>query len=187
MDNNGKSKYHAAEQFCAAAEREYEYELGRNSSLDNKISMTLAFCGVVFAFLLNYLDFSTLCSPSNLPHVCTTSLCAECSIRIICIILQLLCLVAFAICIGMLFSIVNPKQYCRLDPDFLLQETLPEWEPCQAYMYLGVRYKEISDFNYHVNEKRSKRYGLAIIFLVSSTVLFILNETIKTNFLSITR
>ena len=39
-------RYTAAEQFSEASKREYEYELNRNTNLDNKVSITLAFCGV---------------------------------------------------------------------------------------------------------------------------------------------
>lgn len=118
MDNNNeKTKYHAAEQFCAAAEKEYEYERSRNATLDNKINMTLAFCGVVFAFLLDYLDIQSLVGDS---HTCTTSPCLECSLRFVCIISRVLCVVLFAVCIYKLFLALKPRTYHYLDTNYLL-------------------------------------------------------------------
>lgn len=69
--------YKSSEQFCNAAKTEYEYELGRNSNLDNKVSITLAFCGVVLLFLIKYLDIRSL-------WVVETQLeCCQCILRFI--------------------------------------------------------------------------------------------------------
>lgn len=47
MDENSK-KYIGLESCYDLAKMEYERELERNEKLDNKISMTLTFCGVLF-------------------------------------------------------------------------------------------------------------------------------------------
>ena len=169
-------EYKASEQFYNAAKSEYDYELNRNAALDNKVSMTLAFCGVVLLFLIGYLDIRSLWS-IDLPHQCW-----ECILRFICSSLQIACVSSFAVCIIKLFGILSPRTYCRLDPNYLLNETLPEWEELKAYMYLGVKYSEIAAFNRRVNEDRTHKYGKAIKWLLFAILFCILSEIIKKNF-----
>lgn len=171
-------EYKASEQFYTVAKDEYDYELNRNTTLDNKVSMTLAFCGVVLLFLINYLDINSIWSNLTVPHECW-----ECILRFLCSTFQIVCMVSFAVCIVKLFYILKPKTYCRIDPNYLLSETLPEWEPKQAYMYLGKKYTEISAFNRGVNEERSKKYSTAIKWLLLAILFCILSEIIKQNFL----
>ena len=170
-------EYNASEQFYHASKDEYDYELSRNTTLDNKVSMTLAFCGVVLLFLISYLDIRSLWNLTY-PHQCW-----ECILRFVCSVLQIVCLAFFAVCIIKLFSILRPKTYCRLDPNYLLRETLPEWQSKQAYMYLGVKYAEFTEFNRAVNEARSREYSRAIRWLLLSILCCAANELIKYNFL----
>lgn len=170
-------EYKASEQFYNAAKDEYDYELNRNATLDNKVSMTLAFCGVVLLFLINYLDMRSLWSLTE-PHQCW-----ECILRFMCSVFQIACLSSFSVCIIKLFSILTPKTYCRLDPNYLLNETLPEWETKQAYMYLGKKYAEFTTFNRAVNEERSKKYSKAIKWLLFAILFCVLSEIVKNNFL----
>lgn len=170
-------EYKASEQFYNVAKSEYDYELNRNATLDNKVSTTLAFCGVVLLFMIDYLNIRSLWN-INLPHQCW-----ECILRFMCSLLQISCVSSFAVCIIKLFGILTPRTYCRLDPNYLLNETLPEWEERKAYMYLGVKYSEIAAFNRHVNEDRIKKYGKAIKWLLFAILFCILSEIIKNNFL----
>lgn len=172
-----EASYSAAEQFYSAAKAEYEYESNRNSTLDNKVSMTLAFCGVVFLFLISYLDILTIWE-SNVAHNCW-----QCILRFISTMLQIACLSCFIVCIIRLFRILEPKTYCRLDSNYLLTETLPEWKTNQAYMYLGKKYAEITAFNRNVNETRSKEYSCSIKWLLFAMLFCVINEIVKFNFL----
>ena len=142
-------RYTAAEQFSEASKREYEYELNRNTNLDNKVSITLAFCIIRFV--------STL--------------------------LQIGCLVVFLISIVKLFGVLKPREYCRLDTNFLLKETLPEWSMQQAQMYIGKRYTEIATYNHGINESRSKKYSQAVFLLSIAVILCLINEFVKYNFM----
>lgn len=170
-------EYKASEQFYNVAKSEYDYELNRNATLDNKVSMTLAFCGVVLLFLLVYLNIRVLWD-SNLPHQCW-----DCILRFICSLFHVACVSCFAVCIIKLFGILTPTTYCRLDPFFILNETLPEWDKDKAYMYLGVKYSEIAAFNRRVNEDRTYKYGKAIKWLLSAFLFCVLSEIVKNNFL----
>ena len=177
---NKKTKYHAAEQFCAAAEKEYEYERSRNATLDNKINMTLAFCGVVFAFLLDYLDIQSLVGDS---HTCTTSPCLECSLRFVCIISRVLCVVLFAVCIYKLFLALKPRTYHYLDTNYLLDKKIDEVEPLQAYMYIGSKYTELTNLNCKANEERAGLYLKSIYCLLGSIAFCAISQAIEVNFL----
>lgn len=169
-------EYKAGEQFCNAAKAEYDYELGRISTLDNKVSMTLAFCSVILLFLLNYLDLQSIWETSE------QFSCSQCILRFLSTVSQICCLIFFGVAVVRLFRILKPKVYCRLDPYYILNETLPEWEKEQAYMYLGVKYAEFTAFNTSVNEKRSKEYSISIKWLLLSILCCISNEAIKLNF-----
>lgn len=169
--------YRASEQFCCAAKDEYDYESGRNSTLDNKVSMTLAFCGVVFLFFANYLDILTLWKED------TAYNCWRCILKFISSSLQVVCLGCFTVCIVKLFRILKPKTYCRLDANYLLTETLPEWDKEQAYMYLGKKYAEFAAFNRNVNETRSKEYSRSIKWLLFAMLFCVINEIVKFNLL----
>lgn len=170
-------EYKASEQFYNAAKDEYDYEAGRNSTLDNKVSITLAFCGIVFLFLVSYLDIRSIWTTD------VQLICYQCIFRFVSSLLQLACLGCFTVCIITLFQILRPKTYCRMDSNFLLNETLPEWRPEQAYMYLGKKYTEFTAFNRQVNEDRSKNYSQAIKWLLWAVFLCGFNEVIKLNFI----
>lgn len=181
MDNNeGEIRYRAAEQFCAAAEKEYEYERARNANLDNKINMTLAFCGVIFAFLFEYLDFRVLFAAS---HTCAIAPCYECVLRFICILSRALCLVCFARCIYILFRAVSPRTYFAIDTNDLLDYKINELDQNQAYMYLGYKYTEITNENHKENEKRAACYGKSVNWLLFSISFCALSQMIEVNFL----
>lgn len=172
-------EYTSAEQFCEAAKTEYEYELGRNTSFDNKVSITLAFCGVVLLFLINYLDLRSLLFWGS----GATMMWWEYMTSILCFLLQIGCLVFFVLCIIKLFKVLRPRIYYRLDTEYLLDETLPEWTKEQSYMYLGRRYSEFAASNNIVNETRLKEYTSSIKWLLLSVLLCLINEIIKFNFL----
>ena len=157
--------YSASEQFYNAAKDEYDYESGRNSILDNKISMTLA------------LDILSIWKTDEI-HSCW-----RCIFKFISSLLQIACLGCFTVCIIRLFRILKPKTYCRLDANFLLTETLPEWEEKQAYMYLGKKYAEFTAFNRNVNETRSKEYSCSIKWLLFAMLFCVINEILKFNIL----
>lgn len=170
-------EYNASEQFYNVAKDEYDYEAGRNAVLDNKVSMTLAFCGVLFLFLVNYLDIRSIWQTDE------QLVCYQCILRFISSLLQVACLAFFTVSIVKLFLILRPKTYCRLDLNFILKDTLPEWDPKQAYMYLGKRYTEFATFNRQVNERRSKSYRWSILWLLCAVLSCVLNEIITFNFL----
>lgn len=170
-------EYNAAEQFCSAAKAEYDYELNRNANLDNKVSMTLAFCGVVLLFLINYLDVVSIWETEG------ELSCPQCILRFISSASQITCLAFFGVCIVKLFRMLKPKVYCRLDPEYLLSETLPEWTAQQANMYIGKKYSEFTAFNRIVNESRSKEYSNSIRWLLLSILLCVINEILKFNFI----
>lgn len=165
------AKYNSSEQFCDAAKTEYEYERGRNANLDNKVSMTLTFCGVVLLYLINnYLNFRFLWNLDN-------------NLKYLCVLFQFGCLLFFCICIFKLFRVLKPREYIRLDTDFLLKDKVPEWENEQSYMYLGIRYSQFAVINNKVNEKRSKDFGCSVKWLLLAILLFMSNEAIQLNFL----
>lgn len=170
-------RYTAAEQFSEASKREYEYELNRNTNLDNKVSITLAFCGVILLYLMKYLDIRSIWVPN--PSVS----CCLCIIRFVSTLLQIGCLVVFLISIVKLFGVLKPREYCRLDTNFLLKETLPEWSMQQAQMYIGKRYTEIATYNHGLNESRSKKYSQAVFLLSIAVILCLINEFVKYNFM----
>lgn len=172
-----KSVYRASEQFYNAAKAEYDYESNRNSTLDNKVSMTLAFCGVVFLLLIGYLDILAIWKTGEVNR------CWQCIFKFLSSTLQIVCLACFAVCVIKLFLILRPKTYCRLDANFLIKETLPEWEEKQAYMYLGVRYTKFTEFNRNVNEARSKEYSCSVKWLLFAMLFCVINEIIKFNIL----
>ncbi len=167
-------EYKSSEQFCNAAKTEYENEFERNTSLDGKVSMTLAFCGAVLFFLIKdreYLDIRSLWRSDALMIF-----------RCLCVLFQFVCLILFGICIFKLFRILMPRTYFRLDTEILLTETLPEWDPKQSYMYLGARYSKLAGENHNANEDRSKIFKDSLKFLLIALLIFCFNEVIKLNF-----
>lgn len=168
-------EYKSSEQFCNAAKTEYEYEFGRNASLDNKVSMTLAFCGAVLIFLIDdrgYLDIRSLWSSDALIIF-----------RCLCILFQLGCLALFGLCIFKLFGVLRPREYRRLVLTDLLDKSVPEWKPEQAYMYLGGRYLQLVEKSRSVNNARSEKFGNSIKWLLIAILLCFFNEVIKLNIL----
>lgn len=89
----------------------------------------------------------------------------------------------FLISIVKLFGVLKPREYCRLDTNFLLKETLPEWSMQQAQMYIGKRYTEIATYNHGINESRSKKYSQAVFLLSIAVILCLINEFVKYNFM----
>jgi len=174
-----KYKYKSSEQYCDAAKTEYEYELNRNTKLDNKVSITLAFCGVVLLLFIDYLDVRSLWEVEAQSQM----QCWECILRFLCSVFQIACLAFFGVFIIKLIIILKPRLYLRLDTENLLIEALHEWDNDQAYMYLGIKYSEFAVYNNSVNETRSEEYRKSMKWIAIAAILYFLNEIVKRNFI----
>lgn len=168
-------KYSGSEQYYNAAKVEYDYEIGRNSALDSKVSIAFAFCGGVVLFLINYLDIVSIWNNYTVQSR------IQCVLRVVSTILQIGCLICFLICVVKLFLILKPKQYYRLDLDNLLEQGITEWEPEQANMYIGKKYADVAAHNRAVNNSRANKYDCAVNLLFAAVILCAFNEFIKLN------
>ena len=169
--------YKSAKEFCDIAKQEYEYEIERISKLDNKISITLGFCGGAFLFLLGYINIRSLWNFN------TQLMCVECILRFICTLLQIGCLSFFIVSIILLFKILRPRIYFRFDPNYLLKEETYELDNNQANMFIGVKYSEYAIYNSEINDIRSNEYSNSLKWLLAAIILCFVNEIIKKNFI----
>ncbi|MEG1317331.1 MAG: hypothetical protein RSC86_08140, partial [Oscillospiraceae bacterium] len=56
MDAENQKAYASAQLCFNIIKTEYDYELNRMSKLDNKINITLTFCGVLFLYVIKFFD-----------------------------------------------------------------------------------------------------------------------------------
>lgn len=160
------------------SQKEYEAELERSSKLDNKVGITLAFLGVFSTYIIKFFDFSVIVKAQTVPcsylHI----------LKITCIILQILIIIAYAVTIGLLLYTARATNYLHFDCEYFIDKKqlylstdMSSLEIKVAMRYMGAIIK-----NNETNDSRAKRFNRAVIMLGILILLCIIAETLQINF-----
>lgn len=177
MSNN----YPSSEAAFKIIQNEYEYELNRSTKLDNKISITLTFCGVLFLFILRYLDIWSLIeiiqNSSTGRGLPLTS--------VACIIGQVVIVVLFLRAILKLFFLLKTSTYLHVNCDVIFDKNLAKESPEVLQMYMAAKYLAATNENNKTNENRSSQYASALPNLVGVIIACTVVELLKINILGL--
>lgn len=176
-----QKNYPSADVSFDVVQREYEQELNRSLKLDNKINITLTFCGVVFLFVIKYLDFTSIFEASAV----AMNTCQMCFIKAIVAFIQVAVIVLFLYAIIKLISLLHPKGYLHFNCDEIFDKKLMIENEENSKFYILTRYWAATVKNNETNEQRSEIYNKAITSLKTMVILCVVAEFIKMNFLGL--
>ena len=158
---------------------EYIRELERNSKTDSKISIVLAFSGLLVLYLINFLDFNPLFSTSN-------SFLSEKKLylfQVLCSILQVSMLIVYLLSLYLLIKCLRTRNYRLIATLDLIDEKLLNESDETIKTYMAVKMQDAIDHNCEINNQRNRQYNRAILYLVSTIVLLLLCQIIRLNIL----
>lgn len=181
MTENNQIEYPSAEISFNVVQQEYQYELNRSIKLDNKINMTITFCGVIFLFIIKYLDLTSIFNALNKQ----THECALCFIKMICCTGQIAAVGLFIYSIITLIKLLKNRGYLHFNCDEIFDNGLMKEKDEITRYYISTKYLAATSFNNMTNEKRSKEYDKVVFSLIMLLIICIVVETLKCNFLGI--
>lgn len=180
-DSNEEVKYPGAESCYEIVRFEYESELGRNSKLDNKISITLTFCGIFFLFLVKYINLLELFDVD----IKTLNERLLCFIVTLCAIFQILIIILFICTVWKLVNLLKTREYKQFDSTVLVSEKMVKKNKDIVQYYVLSKYIQIININNRINEERINDYNKVNKFLIVIVVLLVLVEILRINFLGL--
>lgn len=173
--------YPSAEIAINVAKLEYEYELNRSIKLDNKINITITFCGVIFLFIIKYLDLTAIINASSSWIDC----CLFCLIKIFCCIGYILAVFYFLHAVIKLINLLKTSTYLHFNCDEIFNLKLIEEKEDVTNYYISTQYLAATSKNNETNEIRSNEYNKVIHSLIMLLLISIIVEAIKYNFLGL--
>lgn len=171
MDENSK-KYIGLESCYDLAKMEYERELERNEKLDNKISMTLTFCGVLFLFVLKYLNFMEIIEYNKVVIDIDFMNC----LKIIMLFLGFSICYFFGKSVYILFSSIEARGYLHYRSNVIFDKNLPCEDEEKVKYYNTSLLVQATSKNRIVNENRVKAYNEAINLIKKTAICIAIME-----------
>lgn len=142
---------------------EYEHQFDRSNKLDNKVYITLTFCGFFFVFITGLLGgISSVAGPDEMFGT-------------------MLFIIYIAACIAVLFFYVYvliyfmkllwPEQLLRMDPCKIEQEHLGDSDELQACMRMIILYRSIINENLDKLKHRCDEFTKGLRYILAMVVL----------------
>ena len=114
---------------------EYENQFDRSNKLDNKVYITITFCGFLFVFIIGLFNgISQLVKPEDGLQLFVSALYILSCIAV---------MGAYAYVLVFFMRLLQPEQIARMDPEIMQREHLEEMEEEAARLRLIALYREI--------------------------------------------
>lgn len=175
-----EENYKGIESCYDMAKLEYERELNRNEKLDNKISITLTFCGVLFLFTLKYLDFMKIFKYDKI--VINSDFMTF--IKLVDVSFMLLLCYFFGKCIYILFNSMEAREYIHYKSNVIFDKDLPSSDEDKVKYYNTYLLVKATNRNYVINENRTNRYNLSVRYIKKALFCIVLIELLSYTFFS---
>lgn len=156
-------------------ENEYNRALENSNRLDNKVSIVLAFCGVLFLFIVDLFKIKNyIALPINNYGYLW--------VLLIYFFLTAIIFILYIILIIRLIIILKPKIRSVINPVDILTKKFYDMDCEDIYIYLAAQYApkilEIREINNTKFNKLEKALKLVVILLVASLVDFFIKYSI---------
>lgn len=142
---------------------EYENQFDRSNKLDNKVYITLTFCGFFFVFITGLLSgISAVSRPAIMPgKILFTAYIAAC----------IAVLVFYVYVLIYFMALLRPEQIVRLDPCKMECEHLENLTESEAYRRMISLYRGIINENLEKLKLRCDRFTRGLRCIVSMVIL----------------
>lgn len=162
--NTGKEKYPSSKFLLNVLQKEYDYDLNALNTLYTRVGIIFAFTGIYMNTLLK--------NPINLNMKLKVTKIKDIIIPSITVVTYIGCLIFMIISMYFLFSVLLTNSYkrIRIDQGFDRETSLKqENEICYFFM---ERFKEVTEANKEILNKKSKKYEKTIKSLIISLILY---------------
>ena len=142
---------------------EYENQFDRSNKLDNKVYITITFCGFFFVFIIGLFNgLSQLEKPQD-------------GLQLFVSVLYILTCIgvmgAYAFVLVFFMRLLQPEQITRMDPDIMRKEHFEEMEEEAARLRLIALYRETVNGNLVKLHRRCDEFVKGLTFIVPTVLL----------------
>ena len=142
---------------------EYENQFDRSNKLDNKVYITITFCGFLFVFIIGLFNgISQLVKPENGLQMFVSVLYIFSCIAV---------MGAYAYVLVFFMRLLQPEQIARMDPEIMQREHLEEMEEEAARLRLIALYRETVNGNLEKLHHRCDEFVKGLKFIVPTVLL----------------
>ena len=142
---------------------EYENQFDRSNKLDNKVYITITFCGFLFVFIIGLFNgISQLVKPQDKLQL---------FVSVLYILSCIAVMGAYAYVLVFFMRLLRPEQIARMDPEIMQKEHLEEMEEETARQRLIVLYRETVNGNLVKLHHRCDEFVKGLKFIVPTVLL----------------
>lgn len=151
--------------------REYQNQFDRSNKLDNKVYITITFCGFLFVFIIGlFTDISRLERPAGPARTILSALYILSCIAV---------MVSYAYVLIFFMRLLQPEQITRMDPDILKKKHLEAMEEEAACLCLIGLYRQTINENLAKLKHRCGEFVKGLRFIVPTVVLAFISYTLQ--------
>lgn len=142
---------------------EYENQFDRSNKLDNKVYITITFCGFLFVFIIGLFNgISQLVKPQNALQLFVSGLYILSCVAV---------MGAYVYVLVFFMRLLQPEQIARMDPEIMQKEHLEEMEEEAARLRLIALYRETVNGNLVKLHRRCDEFVKGLKFIVPTVLL----------------
>ena len=142
---------------------EYQNLFDRSNKIDNKVYITITFCGFLFVFIIGlFTGLSQLKPPANPAQTILSALYILSCIAV---------MVTYAYVLVFFMRLLRPEQIIRMDPDILKKEQLDELDEEAARLRLIHLYRRTINDNLEKLHRRCDKFVKGLRFIVPTVLL----------------
>ncbi len=169
MDSNASSNntiIDSSKECYDIISKEYDHVIERGNKLDNKVSIILAFTGIVFGFSLELLDIREMLSMPMDKYVFNGIL--------IYILFSIITVTLYVVAICFFLNILLPRNFSRFDANSLLENQLQKNRHDVVYNYVSIKYCVSTKENNKVITKQYRKLSVGIILDIIAIALSVI-------------
>ena len=142
---------------------EYENQFDRSNKLDNKVYITITFCGFLFVFITGLFNgISQLGKPGNGLQM---------FVSVLYILSCIAVMGAYAYVLVFFMRLLQPEQIARMDPEIMQKEHLDEMDEEEARLRLIELYRETVNGNLEKLHRRCDEFVKGLKFIVPTVLM----------------
>lgn len=151
--------------------KEYDHVIERGNKLDNKVSIILAFTGIIFIVALELLDiFNIVKFPASKTLFNST---------IVYLLSSMIAIILYTISISLYLNILLPKRFGRFQASALLENQLQKERNDVVYNYVSIKYCAAINENNKILDSQYAKLSIGIILEIIAVILSIILVFIK--------
>lgn len=142
---------------------EYQNQFDRSNKLDNKVYITITFCGFIFVFITGLFN-----GISQLQRPVSTGQWILSSLYILACIAVMICYIYVLV---FFMHLLKPEQISRMDPELLMKEPLADMDEEAACQKLIQLYRQVINGNLAKLKHRCDEFVKGLRFIVPTVLL----------------